>query len=89
MLTKIKLDNPVKVEVVAKLQKYFEDKLQQGIGSFDAEFLLDFFSKEVGGYYYNQGLADALKSFEIKMEDMGELIYLLEKETGEEITWVL
>ena len=89
MLTKIKLDNPVKVEVVAKLQKYFEDKLQQGIGSFDAEFLLDFFSKEVGGYYYNQGLADALKSFEIKMEDVGESIYLLEKETGEEITRVL
>ena len=89
MLTKIKLDNPVKVEVVVKLQKYFEDKLQQGIGSFDAEFLLDFFSKELGGYYYNQGLADALKSFEIKMEDMGELIYLLEKETGEEITRVL
>ena len=89
MLTIIKLDNPVKVEVVAKLQKYFEDKLQQGIGSFDAEFLLDFFSKELGGYYYNQGLTDALKSFEIKMEDVGESIYLMEKETGEEITWVL
>jgi len=49
MLTKIKLDNPVKVEVVVKLQKYFEDKLQQGIGSFDTEFLLDFFSKKVDG----------------------------------------
>ena len=89
MLTKIKLDDPAKVEVVAKLQKYFEDKLQQGIGSFDAEFLLDFFSKELGGYYYNQGLADALKSFEIKMEDVGESIYLMEKETGEEIARVL
>ena len=89
MLTIIKLDDPVKVEVVAKLQKYFEDKLQQGIGSFDAEFLLDFFSKELGGYYYNQALADALKSFEIKMEDVGESIYLMEKETGEEITRVL
>ena len=49
MLTIIKLDDPVKVEVVAKLQKYFEDKLQQGIGSFDTEFLLDFFSKKVDG----------------------------------------
>ena len=89
MLTKIKLDNPVKVEVVVKLQKYFEDKLQQGIGSFDTEFLLDFFSKKVDGQYYNQGLADDLKNFEIKMEDVGESIYLLEKETGEEITRVL
>ena len=82
MLAKIKLDDSVKVEVVAKLQKYFQDELQQEIGSFDAEFLLDFFSKEVGGFYYNQGLADALKNFESKMEDVGELIYQLEKETG-------
>ena len=82
MLVEIKLDDSVKAEVVAKLQKYFKDELQQEIGSFDAEFLLDFFSKEVGGYYYNQGLADALKSFENKMEDVGESIYQLEKETG-------
>jgi uncharacterized protein (DUF2164 family) len=81
MLAEIKLDDSIKIAVVAKLQKYFEVELQQEIGSFDAEFLLDFFSKEVGGYYYNQGLADALKSFEIKMEDVGELIYQLEKET--------
>ena len=82
MLAEIKLDDSVKTEVIAKLQKYFEDELQQEIGSFDAEFLLDFFSTEVGGYYYNQGLADALTSFESKMEDVGELIYQLEKETG-------
>ena len=82
MLAEIKLDDSVKTEVVAKLQKYFENELQQEIGSFDAEFLLDFFAKEVGGFYYNQGLADALKNFESKMEDVGELIYQLEKETG-------
>ncbi len=82
MLAEIKLDDSVKVEVVAKLQKYFQDELQQEIGSFDAEFMLDFFSKEVGGFYYNQVLADALKNFESKMEDVGELIYQLEKETG-------
>tara|TARA_B110000858_G_scaffold49124_1_gene56668 strand:+ start:42413 stop:42658 length:246 start_codon:yes stop_codon:yes gene_type:complete len=81
-LAEIKLDDSIKTEVVAKLQKYFEDELQQEIGSFDAEFLLDFFSKAVGGYYYNQGLADALTSFETKMEDVGESIYQLEKETG-------
>jgi len=81
MLAEIKLNDSVKLEAVAKLQKYFADELQQEIGSFDAEFLLDFFSKEVGGYYYNQGLADALNSFESKMEDVGELIYQLEKET--------
>ncbi len=78
----IELDASVKTEVVAKLQKYFENELQQEIGGFDAEFLLDFFSKEVGGYYYNQGLADALKSFELKMEDVNDAIFQLERETG-------
>lgn len=78
-MAEIKLEDSVKAEVVAKLQKYFQDELQQEIGGFDAEFLLDFFSKEVGGIYYNQGLADALKSFELKMEDIGEAIYQLEQ----------
>ena len=81
-LSEIKLDDAVKSEVVAKLQKYFSDELQQEIGSFDAEFLLDFFAKEAGGYYYNQGLADALKSFETKMEDVSDSVYQLEKDTG-------
>ena len=77
----IELDSTVKVEAVAKIQKYFQDELHQELGSFDAEFLLDFFSKEVGGFYYNQGLADALKSFELKMEDVTDAVYQLEKET--------
>lgn len=81
-MAEIKLEDAVRVEVVAKLQKYFSDELQQEIGSFDAEFLLDFFSKEVGAYYYNQGLADALGSFEHKMEDLSEVIYALQKDTG-------
>lgn len=77
----IELDSSVKVDVVAKIQKYFQDELHQELGSFDAEFVLDFFSKEVGVYYYNQGLADALKSFELKMEDVSDAVYQLEKET--------
>lgn len=46
LLTEFKLDDPVKVEVVAKLQKYFEDELQQKIGSFDAEFYWTFSLKK-------------------------------------------
>ena len=77
----IELDSSVKVDVVAKIQKYFQDELHQELGSFEAEFVLDFFSKEVGVYYYNQGLADALKSFELKMEDVSDAVYQLEQET--------
>jgi uncharacterized protein (DUF2164 family) len=79
-LAKIKLDKEVKAEVVGKLQKYFTEELQQEIGGFEAEFLLDFFSEQVGNYYYNQGLADSLKAFEHKIEEFGDLIYQLEKD---------
>ncbi len=81
-MAEIKLDDAIKQEVIAKLQEYFEVELRQEIGSFDAEFLLNFFSEKIGGYYYNQGLADALQGFEAKMEDVSELIYQLEKEVG-------
>ncbi len=79
-MSEIELDDSVKVEIVGKLQKYFADELEQEIGSFDAEFLLDFFLKEVGNFFYKQGLADALKTFESKIDDFSDAIYQLEKE---------
>lgn len=45
--------------LVQKLQRYFMRELDQEIGGFDAQFLLDFISKEFGSYYYNLGLSDA------------------------------
>lgn len=80
-MSEIKLEDSAKKEIVGKLQQYFSDELQQEIGSFDAEFLLDFFSEQVGNYYYNQGLADALKTFESKFDDISDSIYQLEKDT--------
>lgn len=36
-----------KALIVEKLQKYFESELNQEIGQFDAEFLMDFFSEQI------------------------------------------
>ena len=76
-MSEIKLEAGVKAELVKKLQTYFEEELQQEIGSFEAEFLLDFIGKNFGGHYYNQGLADALKSFESKLEETAKMIHFL------------
>lgn len=78
----IELESSTKKQIVEKLQQYFSDELQQEIGSFDAEFLLDFFSEQLGNYFYNQGLADALKTFELRIEDVSDSIYQLEKDTA-------
>ncbi|MET0550616.1 MAG: DUF2164 family protein, partial [Xanthomonas sp.] len=34
-------------------------ELQQQVGAFEAEFLLDFVAERIGPHYYNRGLHDA------------------------------
>jgi len=64
-----------------KLQGYFDKELSQELGRFDAEFLLDFISKEFGSYYYNRGLYDAQAMLLKQNEDLVHAIYQLEKPT--------
>ena len=64
-----------------KIQMYFDEELDQELGQFPARFLLDFFSEEVGPYYYNRGLQDARAVLESRIEAVGEVIYDLEKPT--------
>ena len=59
-----------------KVQLYFNDELDQEIGQFPAQFLLDFFSGEIGPYYYNRGLMDAQEVVNTKLS---EAIYELEQ----------
>lgn len=80
-MAKITLQSEVKAALVLRLQRYFEEELQQEIGGFDAEFLLDFFSEQMGSYFYNQGLADALTTFEGKLEEIADSIYQLEQDS--------
>ena len=80
-MSKIELDQTAKDEITKRLKDYLCEELNVEIGSFDAQYLLDFFSEQVGYQYYNQGLADALKAFEGKLEEFNELIYLLEEDS--------
>lgn len=75
----IELDAKLKEQLVEELKNYLDGELDIQLGGFDAQFLLDFFAARLGCHYYNQGLADALKAFEGKIAECGELIYELEK----------
>lgn len=65
--------------MVDKLQKYLQHELDVEIGDFDAEFLLDFFAKELGAHFYNQGMADALRVMEEKTESLVDTLTWLQK----------
>lgn len=67
--------------IVKRIQIYFNEELEHEIGQFEAQFLLDFFTEEIGPYFYNRGLYDARTVLENRMESISEAIYDLEKIT--------
>ncbi len=80
-MSKIKFSIEQRSAMVQKLQSYFDNELEQELEQFDAEFLLDFFSKEIGAHFYNRGLHDARAIFESRIESIDDEIYANEKET--------
>lgn len=81
-MAEIKFSSEEKAIIISNIQHYFDQELGQEIGGFDAEFLLDFFSREMGAYYYNQGLSDAKAIIEERMSSLTDAIYEIEKPTN-------
>jgi uncharacterized protein (DUF2164 family) len=79
VLSKIEFPAQQKEQLIQKLQKYMSKELDIELGQFDADFLLDFISKEMGAIYYNQGLYDAQAVLVDKMESITDAIYQLEQ----------
>ena len=80
-MAEIKFSDEEKQAIGQKVQRYVAEELDLEIGQFDAEFLLDFFTQEIGEYFYNRGLYDAQAVLETKIEEVGEAIMQLEKAT--------
>lgn len=78
----IKFTTQEKEILVSKLQKYMTSELETELGQFDAEFLLDFISKEMGSYFYNRGLYDAQILLENKINDISDALLEIEKPTS-------
>lgn len=78
----IEFSRDQKDRMVSKIKTYFSDELQQDIGGFEAEFLIDFFARELGPSFYNRGLFDAQQIFNEKQEEAGYVIQELEQPEG-------
>ncbi len=78
----INISKKNKDKIVQNLQEWFQDNLDQEIGSLDAEFLTDFFTENVGGLYYNQALKDVHTLIYEKTESLADNIYELSKDTA-------
>jgi len=75
----IEFSKEEKDQIIPHIQKYLRDELDCEAGSFEAEFLLDFFSKEIGGFMYNRALTDVHALLDNHLDSISESIYGLEK----------
>ena len=78
----ISISRKIKDKIIQDLQEWFQENLDQEIGSLDAEFLTDFFTENVGGLYYNQALKDVHSLIYEKTESLADSIYDLSKGTS-------
>ncbi len=77
----IEFSHAEKEVLIDKIQRYFQDELDQDLGQFAAEFLLDSFTKEVGSFFYDQSLRAAQTVLESRLETICDAIYEIEKPT--------
>ncbi len=74
----IELSDSERQLATEKLQRYLLEECDVELGGFQVQFLLDFIAEQVAWQFYNQGLADAMKAMEKKIDEVSELIYELE-----------
>ena len=77
----INISRKNKDKITQDLQEWLRENLEQEIGNLDAEFLLDYFTENFGGFYYNQALSDVHSLIAEKTESLADRIYDLMKET--------
>lgn len=75
----LKFDDDTKSKMLDKLKDYLEQELDTSIGSFEAEFFLDFIAEQFGATFYNKGLSDAQDAMMARIETINDAIYELEK----------
>lgn len=73
-MAKITIGKEQRAEIVSKIQAYFSLELELELAQFDSEFLVDFVTNTLGGYFYNQGLKDAQTILLNRLDNITEAI---------------
>jgi uncharacterized protein (DUF2164 family) len=68
-----------KAALIARIQHFFDKELDQPVGLLKSELVIDFFAKEIGAAYYQQGLQDAHAAFLKRADDLADDIYGMEQ----------
>jgi uncharacterized protein (DUF2164 family) len=72
---RIRLTDDRRERMLRSIRKFFDEKLDQQLGEFAAERILEFFVKELGAPVYNQAIQDARAFLQGKLEDLDVEFY--------------
>ena len=75
----IKFDVKEREAIVKKVIDFFDKEIDSELSRFEAEFVLDFFIKEIGCTFYNKALEDVRALLVTKIEYLADSVYELEK----------
>ncbi len=67
---RVELDSDKVKMAIEDIQKYFDEERDESIGDLQGALLLEFIADKIGPYFYNQGVNDAQKYLEEKVEDL-------------------
>lgn len=66
----IQLPKDTEQQLIASIQRFFVEHMDDEIGGLKASFLLDFCLREVGPCIYNQAIADAQRHLQDRVADL-------------------
>jgi uncharacterized protein (DUF2164 family) len=66
----VRLTPDQRKRAIQSIGRYLDDELEQEIGEMQAGFLLDYFLIEIAPIAYNQGVSDARRFIEEKLQDL-------------------
>lgn len=66
----IALTKDQETQIVASLQRYFREELDQEISTMRSRFLLEYIMDEIAPIAYNRAIKDAEAYFRAKLEDL-------------------
>ena len=75
----ISFDRQQRAELESQLRSWFADNSEHTLGSFEAGFLLDFISQQLGPHFYNRGVQDAQTLLATRVDELHESLSLLEQ----------
>ncbi len=75
----LRLDDKQEKAAVAAIKAFLEDRFELELGSFEAQEVLDLFTREIAPYYYNKAIFDVQTHLKERFDSIESDLWALEK----------